>query len=143
MKKTSIIRIIYIYLFSAIGLILLIIGVVRFIDMGFKVFVFKEAEKEESLLYKRPPLDCYSLPIEKIKESNDFSEKEKKELKNLVKRYEEWQKEQKEINYLKARREKNASISLAMIFVGLPLYVYHWYIAKKDFKETLKEETET
>ncbi len=135
MEKISTIKIIYIYLFSAIGLILLIIGCIRFIDMGLKTFLFKEAIKEEVLRYKRPPVDYYPIPVEKIEKSKDFSEQEKKQLKSLAQKYQEWQKEQNQIDYLKAKREKDASISLAMILVGFPLYFYHWYIARRDFKK--------
>ncbi len=135
MKKISTIRIIYIYLFSAIGLVLLIIGSVRFIDMGLKAFVFKEAEKEQALRYKRPPVDYYPIPVEKIEKSKDFSEQEKKQLKSLAQKYQEWQKEQNQIDYLKVKRQKDASINLALIIVGFPLYFYHWYVARKDFKK--------
>jgi hypothetical protein len=44
MKIIEIIKLIYIYIFSAIGLILIITGTVRLIDLGLKVYVFKQAD---------------------------------------------------------------------------------------------------
>jgi hypothetical protein len=44
MKITEIIKLIYIYLFSAIGLILIITGIVKLIDLGLKVYVFRQTD---------------------------------------------------------------------------------------------------
>ena len=47
MGKHSLIRTIYLYLFACLGLVLLTIGSVRFLDMGLKAFVFTKAEQEQ------------------------------------------------------------------------------------------------
>jgi len=47
MEKHSLIRTIYLYLFTCLGLALLTIGGVRFLDMGLKAFVFTKAEQEQ------------------------------------------------------------------------------------------------
>ena len=139
MKKHSLVRTIYLYLFFIFCLVLLTIGSVRFINMGLKAFVFKEAEKEEALRYKQPPVYYFPTKIEEVNKTNGLSQKEKEQLKEFVKNYESWKKERGNIDYLKARREKDASLNLALILVGLPLYFYHWGIIKKESKESQKE----
>ena len=54
MGKHSLIRTIYLYLFACLGLVLLTIGGVRFLDMGLKAFVFTKAEQEQR--YDAKPL---------------------------------------------------------------------------------------
>jgi len=46
----NIIRTIYLYIFALLGLVLVIIGGVRFVDMGLKAFVFTKAEEEDKMM---------------------------------------------------------------------------------------------
>ena len=43
-----------------------------------------------------------------------------------------------EVNYVTAKRHRDASLNLSLILIGLPLYLYHWRIIKKETKN--KEE---
>ena len=47
-KKTHypLIRTIYLYLFALLGLVLLTIGSIRFVDMALRAFVFTKADQE-------------------------------------------------------------------------------------------------
>ena len=98
MEKHSLIRTIYLYLFACLGLVLLTIGGVRFLDMGLKAFVFTKAEQEQRYETKSPLSD------------------------------------EPEVSYVTVRRHKDASLNLALILIGLPLYVYHWRTIKKETK---------
>lgn len=99
------VRIIYLYLFSFIGLVVVVIGSIRLIDLGIKSAFFKDADTYE----------YYSAPIDK--ESAPFDEQKMKE--NAAK-------EQTK------NRQRDLSNSLAMIIVGAPLYIYHWKTIKKE-----------
>lgn len=61
-KHYPLIRTIYLYLFALLGLVLLTIGGVRFVDMGLKAFVFTKAEEEVRLIYDQVPPIPYSVP---------------------------------------------------------------------------------
>lgn len=102
---------IYIYLFSAIGLVLVIIGGVQLINLGLKAWVFTKAD-----VYYNYPMPKTALP-EKTDEA--YQEPDPKEL-------EEYQK-----NDLASRRQRQAASALAMIIVGAPLFLYHWRLARK------------
>ncbi|MBI5019261.1 hypothetical protein HZB58_03235 [Candidatus Gottesmanbacteria bacterium] len=41
------VRLIYLYLFSFVGLLTVVIGSVRLVDLGLKVFVFPDADRYE------------------------------------------------------------------------------------------------
>lgn len=114
MKKNSLIRTIYLYLFACLGLVLLTIGGVRFVDMGLKAYVFTKAEDEEKMYRALAP----------VKESTE----ENIEEQELV-----------EIDYVTSRRHKDASMNLALILIGLPLYLYHWTLIKKEIKQKEKQ----
>jgi hypothetical protein len=134
-RKHGIIRTIYLYLFALVGLALLVVGVVRFLDMGLKVFVFTHADDPEKI--QRNYYYSFPIPVEKLEASDIatvLTADEKIALKNFLESYKKWQEDEAQIDYLGSKRQKEASINLALILVGLPLYLYHWRTIKKDIK---------
>ncbi len=130
------IRTIYLYLFALLGLILLTIGSVRFLDMGLKAFIFTKADEEERLIHRVPPMA--PVEVEKLEEVKEFqkefclSEKDKAAVNLWLKDYKNWKERRSKIDPVTARRHREASLDLAMILIGLPLYFYHWRIIKKE-----------
>lgn len=126
MGKREIIRTIYLYLFSLVGLVLVVIGSVRIVDLGLKAYVFKNAD--QVLMYPEGP-----RPIGLEKSGAISAEKEKEispeEEGKYKKEQEEYQKKE-----LRSRRERDAAGAIAMILVGSPLFLYHWKLVqrKKD-----------
>ena len=100
------IRLIYLYLFSAVGLIVAVIGSVRLVDLGLKVIVFQGADSFE---YYAPKLEGEIVDQEEQK---------------LIRERE-----------TKRQRERDLSGSIAMIAVGLPLYFYHWKTIQRENKK--------
>ncbi len=107
----SIVRKIYLYLFSLIGLVVVVIGSVQLVDLALKAFVFKKADVY--LEYPRPVI----APDGKTDPTVEIPKEE----------LEKFNKEQTE-----AQRQRQVANSLAMIIVGLPLYLYHWRIIKNE-----------
>lgn len=137
------IRTIYLYLFALLGLVLIVIGSVKFLDMGLKAFVFKKAEEEERILYKQPPM--IPIGIEKVaeviddknlgfKEKIELSKEEKEKIDNWLVHYNDWREKYSKVDPVISRRYREASFNLAMIIVGLPLYLYHWTLIKRETK---------
>lgn len=102
------VRLLYLYLFSFIGLLIAVIGTVQIVDLGMKVFLFKQVDVCE---YARPV-----LPEQEVKIDPE-------EQKNIQDRQ------------TKSQRQRQASSALAMIIVGFPLYKYHWGLIKKENKK--------
>ena len=103
------IRLIYIYLFSAIGLIMTTIALVNSVDLLLRTVVFKNADTA-----------YYAYPREVIPGENVTSEE-----KLLA------EKENAELQAL-ATKQREVSNAIAMVVIGLPLFKYHWRLAQKE-----------
>lgn len=102
------IRLLYLYLFSFVGLLITIIGAVQLVDLGLKTYVFQVSD------YRYPV-----LPIKDDQGQVTVSVAE--------------QQQQMEID-ADNQRKRILSNSIAMIAVGIPLYLYHWTTIKKENK---------
>jgi len=134
-SKKSIIRTIYLYLFTLVGLFLIVIGGVHFLDMGLKAFVFTKAEEEIRLEHKQPPMLYSETTMKNIVKNKKISSDQQIEIENWIVDYVEWKGQKDLIDPVTSRRHREASINLAMMIVGLPLYLYHWRTIKKDQKK--------
>jgi len=120
-NKYQLIRKIYLYTFSLVGLVLVVIGGVRLVGLGLKTFVFIKAD----VYYEYPmarPVKVAPIPEGKAEE---FQQPSKEEI-------EAYQRDQRTAN-----RQREAAESLAMIIVGLPLYLYHWRMVRKEKEENV------
>jgi hypothetical protein len=152
MKHYPPIRTIYLYLFTLIGLALLTVGFIKLVDLGLKMYVFPKAENETyrsapPLISSVPPLITVEGPLNNIisenveeiaevcKENSELSEEQKKLLGNWLKDYKEWKEWQTDSGELKKiKRQRDASWAFSLILVGLPLYLFHWRIIRKETK---------
>lgn len=100
------IRLLYLYLFSFIGLLIIVIGTINLVDLGLRQFVFTQSDY------------VYVEPINK-------------EVEGVIS--EESRKQQMQADRT-AQKQRQLSNAIAMIIVGAPLYAYHWKIIKKEGK---------
>ena len=141
LEKHPLVRTIYLYLFTLVGLTLVVSGAVRFLDMGLKVFIFTKADDDQKLQRFYPYSSIPAISIEKIQNfqestSTELTSEEKTALKSWLAEYQAYKEQADKTDYLTSQRQRDASSSLAMILVGLPLYLYHWRIIKRETKET-------
>jgi len=134
-KQYPLIRTINLYLFALIGLAFLISGAVRFVDMGLKAFIFTKAEQEQRLNLRQPTMLYSVQKIENLQSEEWLSEEEKVIIQEWLVDYKEWKEESSKINYIDTQRHRDASSSLSMILVGLPLYLYHWGVIKGEVRK--------
>lgn len=114
MIKNPIIRKIYLYLFSLIGLVLVTIGGVQLVSLALKTYVFTKADQ----YYQYPAI---AQPTDKGASTSALPSQQQ---------VDEYQKNQQT-----SQRQREAAGALAMIIIGVPLYIYHWSVIKKDQKE--------
>lgn len=107
----NIIRKIYLYLFSTIGLVVVVIGSVQLVDLALKAWVFTKAD-----VYLEYP-QAISVPV-KPGDPNYIAQPSREEMEKFNKAQ------------LENQRQRQMANSLAMIIVGLPLYLYHWRIVR-------------
>jgi hypothetical protein len=108
-----IIRTIYLYLFTLVGLAMLVTGTARMVDLGLKMWVFTQADNSYSCPAQMPTIDGKPADPTYVKATC----------------------EEEQARYVTSSRQQQASSSLGMIIVGFPLYLYHWLVIKKDRKE--------
>ncbi len=103
--------------------------------MGLKVFVFTQAEEEQRLFPPHPPMPYQLEVVENLQDEEGLSEEEKAAIQQWLADYESWKEESPNFDYLTARRHRDASMNLALILVGFPLYFFHWRIIKRELKK--------
>lgn len=107
-------RLLYLYLFSFIGLIITVIGTIQIVDLGLKVYIFKDAD-----------VYTYQLDEKTVDQNGNIVEISEEEKDKRTKLMEEENKK---------NRQRQISTALSMMLVGLPLYKYHWSLIKKESK---------
>lgn len=134
------IRILYLYAFALVGLALVVAGTVRIVDLGLKMYVFKKADQPQDYRNMPPyPPITIDQKTDDVKYSEKITPEQKAALDNWVSEFKYWNENQKKIDYLASDRQRTASNSLVMILIGLPLYLYHWRIIRKEAKENSNE----
>jgi uncharacterized membrane protein YccF (DUF307 family) len=101
------IRLLYLYLFSFVGLLISIIGSIQLVDLGLKNYVFRVSE--------------YTYYADQITIEKQTISPEEMERRN----------KEEQTN----QRKRQLSNSIAMILVGVPVYLYHWKTIKKEQKD--------
>ena len=111
MKSNSLIRTIYLYLFTIVGLALVVIGSVRFIDMALKIFVFKQADAPQILQQKFSCQSYAPFPVSKLESvanqntaNSGLTSEEQTALKSFLDNYQKCQQEGANINYVTSQQ---------------------------------------
>lgn len=104
------IRILYLYLLSFVGILIVVIGSVGLVNLGIKTFIFKDADRYE--VYPA------SVPINKEGTPEiSLEEQQKRQDRDLAR-----------------QKQRDFAQSLSMLLVGIPLYAYHWKTIQKENK---------
>lgn len=126
------VRTIYLYVATLVGLGLLIGGSVQAFELILKATILTQADAEEATWAKQPPMP-YSL--DRVKEATDtveLTEQEQLLLKSWMADYERWSEQQEQLDVVAARRQRQLATALALVFAGLPVYLYHWLTIRKE-----------
>lgn len=98
-------RLLYLYLFSFVGLLIVVFGSISMVNLGLKAFVFKDADVYET----------YPVMNEKGIAVNNPEEDKARQMRDVTR-----------------QRQRELAQSISMILVGLPLYLYHWKTIQKE-----------
>ncbi len=101
-------RLLYLYLFSAVGLIIIVFGSIQLVNLGLKTFVFKDADVYE--IYPSPlkgEVEIISPEEQKARQTRDLSRQRQRELAGAI----------------------------SALAIGLPVYVYHWNTIQRENKK--------
>lgn len=134
-QTKNIIRNIYLYVATLIGLIMLIFGSVDLIQIGLKTWVFPLAEEE--MYYETMPPEPYFLsqPIETVDKNKTLAPDDRQALEQWKKDYQAWKEKQEKIDFKAARRQRDIVRDIALLIVGAALFLGHGYIVRKERKQ--------
>ncbi|HLC62851.1 MAG TPA: hypothetical protein VJJ21_00875 [Candidatus Nanoarchaeia archaeon] len=128
--KKQLIRTIYLYAFSLLGLVLLIIGSVGFVNMGLKAYVFTGADQQR-YIYEQPI--AYPVAnLEKAQDNKDLTDVDREDIRKIIDDYNSQKERNAKIDVVASQRQSDAAQNLSLIIVGLPLYIYHWRLVKRE-----------
>jgi len=148
--KNPIIRTIYLYLFALVGLALVVSGAYRLVDLGLKSWIFTKADAERSSYIAKPislgydPEFASMTSIKNCSEKCELNQVQIAAIDEWMEDYDAWKErteQDEEIDYRTQQRQRQASNAIAMLIVGLPLYLFHWGVIKKDIKKRKEDGT--
>jgi hypothetical protein len=67
-----------------------------------------------------------------IAADTQLSAAERQQIQQALRDYQQWQERRRTIDPVVARRQRQAATALAMILVGLPIYLYHWRLIRRE-----------
>lgn len=100
-------RLLYLYLFSFVGLLIVVIGSIQMVNLALKYTIFKDVDTSE--VYMAPKIAgevAEPLEVQKERQARDVTRQRQREFIN----------------------------AFSMLVVGTPLYLYHWRMIKKEGK---------
>jgi len=134
-KTTKIIRTIYLYTVALISLVFLAVGIGNFVNTGLKSIFFKEAEKKDYSSCNNQPYFVSTIDAQGLKQTPGTTADQKTQIDNLLTDYENWKKDNVGDTCIVAERQKKLVDSATMIIIALPLYLFHWSMARKEKQE--------
>jgi len=135
--KTKLIRSIYLYLAALISLIFVAVGTGTLVNTGLKYYVFPKAEKGGYNQCNQSP-QIYAL--DKNVSAGIATEDQKVQLENMLADYNKWKTENTGEECYSALRQSAVVNALTMIFIALPIFLFHWMIIRREKDE--KDESE-
>ncbi len=128
-------RTVYLYVATLVGLGLIIAGGVQLFELILKATILTQADAEERSYAKQPPMP-YGIfeadPAKEISELTELTAEQQVMLERWLVDYESWSERQEGLDVVAARRESRAATALALLLVGIPLYLYHWLTIRRE-----------
>lgn len=118
--KIHLIRSIYLYLVSLIALVMIIFSMADLVNLSLKTWIFTQADKA----------DYYTPVCSESAPSTLKSEEAKPPGKETCEEIEKQEKKGHD-----ARKQSSAVRDLSFILIGLPLFLFHWQLVKKEKEE--------
>lgn len=109
-------RLLYLYLFAFVGLMIVVFGSIQLVNLGIKTFVFPEADNYWRYDYPQQMDEKGELvPVDEGKIELQQKEEQKRQ------------------------RQRELANSVAMLVVGTPLYLYHWKTIQREAKAAKRQ----
>ncbi len=131
------VRTVYLYVATLVGLGLIISGGVQSFELLLRSTVLRQADAEEYIWGRQPPMPYMLDTVRDLAGNDSLTAEQKAIVERWLQDYERWETERGGLDPVAARRERQAATALALLFVGIPVYAYHWLIIRKEFGRVL------
>ena len=131
------VRTVYLYVATLVGLGLLIGGGVQLFELVLKATVLTQADAEEQLWARQPPMPYALDAVKNVEQLDELTDEQKALVAQWLEDYERWSEQQDQLDVVQARRERQAANALALVFVGILVYLYHWLTIRKELGKFL------
>ena len=119
-NKPSIIRTIYLYAISLVGLLMIVFSAADLINIGLKMFVFTQADEYN---YPCPPPAPIAADGKEVSTTTTASQREKALC-------------DEDRNRMRVQQRQGSLVrDLSMLIVAIPLFLFHFRIAQKERKD--------
>lgn len=127
------VRVVYLYLFALVGLVLLTIGGVQLTSLGLRAWVLTEADAEMRVYHMpEPPVRFTAERADRLAADTTLDAETREALRQWAADYQRQRERQEAVDPVRSRRQRDAARALAFILVGLPLFGYHWRTIRKE-----------
>ena len=143
-EDRNVIRPTYYYLISLASVLMIVIAGGFLINVILKTWVFPSASEADNIASKVYPAQMGVLEVAPIESLVSCGEACGLDQETIVLAsewktdYAEWQKETSEYSYNNPQRQ--AATAIPYILLGIPLFLYHWRVIRKEHQETEKQE---
>ncbi len=135
-NKNLTVRTVYLYVATLIGLSLIIAGGVQGFELLLKSTVLQQADAEQRLWARQPPMPYMSATAESLLESPSLTEEEMDSVRSWLRDYQAWEEQRAAFDAVAADRQRQAATALGLLFGGIPVYLYHWLTIRKENRRT-------
>ena len=121
------IRVVYLYLFALVGLVLMTVGGVQLVSLGLRTYVLTEADAEMRMhYYPEPAMRMAPDRATAMAADTTLTPQEREALRQWAADYERQRAIRESIDPVRSRRQRDLARAIALLLVGLPLFAYHW-----------------
>lgn len=135
-KTKSLIRNIYLYLATFVGLIMVVVSGVALIKLGLETWFLPDFANPQ--YYRSLPPEPYMLKETTNADTNaktvTLSEQDQQAFEQWKQDYEHWKTQDEKLNEPSIQRRRTLVDQLALMIGGLALFLSHGYILRRDKK---------
>ncbi len=101
-------------------------------ELVLKSPVLKQADAEVAMWAKPAPMPYMLDAARGLVDEDGLTDVEKASVRSWIADYERWDEQRAAYDAVAARRERQLATALALVFVGIPVYLYHWLTIRKE-----------
>lgn len=120
--KVALIKNIYLYLVSFVALMMVVFSLADAINIALRTYIFTKADNN---YYSYPVAPC---PVAAPTDVTSTNKIDKAAAENCLSKAEQ---DKQNADNIAAQRQRDLVRDLSMIVVGIPLFAYHWQLARR------------